>query len=285
MTLGDFIEESNLKLSALYDNREKKNILDIIVEEEFGLKKHEIKGSQDATLSPSKLKHLHAIVSRLQQQEPIQYVLGVADFYGLKFKLDKHVLIPRPETEELVDFVIQDCKKISNPGPTILDIGTGSGCIPVTIKKYIPGAQVVATDLSKEALVIAQDNAGRNEVEVDFVHADFLDESSWENFDKMDIVISNPPYVTKDEFDNLHPRVKQFEPTQALKAENDDPFIFYKKIADFGFDHLNDNGHIYVELNSNRSQVISDIFRNRGYQSIQLKQDLQGLDRILKVGK
>ena len=285
MTLGSFIEESNSNLSLLYDDRESKNILDIVVEETLGLKKQATRSSYNSLLSADEFNKMNSIVKRLLNGEPLQYILGVADFYGLRFKVNRHVLIPRPETEELVDMMIKDSKPMNIPGPAVLDVGTGSGCIAVTVKKHIPQAEVSAVDLSREALQVAKENAAHNRVEINFLQKDFLSEENWPMLGKQDVIVSNPPYVTRPEYHRLHERVRNFEPKMALLAEADFPLIFYRKLCAFGLMYLNEGGIMYVELNSNHSMKIVDMFAKERYAFIKLTRDLQGRDRMLKVRK
>jgi release factor glutamine methyltransferase len=220
-------------------------------------------------------------VKRLEANEPVQYVLGSADFYGMKLKVNRHVLIPRPETEELVDYAIKALLPLSkSKSLSILDIGTGSGCIAIALKKNLPGCKVTGIDVSRDAISIARENAENLHCHVNFSTVDFLDESRWQQFDTFDAIISNPPYVTKDEFSELMPRVRDFEPHLALIASHPDPFIFYRKIALFSKTHLNNDGIIFIEMNGTHAKTINSFFMEAAFKT-SITKDLQGIERIL----
>lgn len=259
-------------LQQFYDEREAGNIFGIIHDDVFSLA---------VALNEESVNELKAIITQLQQHKPIQYILGEADFYGLKFKVSPAVLIPRPETEELVHHIIQHIKKI-NRKISLLDIGTGSGCIPITIKKNTVETSIEAIDVSEEALAIAKHNATFNDVEVGFKKIDFLDESNWKQLSQFDIIVSNPPYITEAEFNELDKKVKEQEPEIALIALHENPFIFYELIAKFGKEKLNANGVIFCELNALHAESINEIFSLAGYKTEIIK-DLQGMNRMIKA--
>jgi release factor glutamine methyltransferase len=280
MEIGEALRHFIKSVSQHYDTREAVNIFRIIHEDVFHCTKK---------ISDADLQKLIRIIERLQTNEPIQYILGEADFYGLKFRVSPHVLIPRPETEELMNAVIKEVQnskfKAQNNEPVkILDIGTGSGCIPVTLKKNIPAADIMAVDVSQAALNIAEDNAMLNNVEIRFMQLDFLDENNWKQLDRFDIIVSNPPYITETEFLALYKRVAAFEPKIALIADNVDAFIFYRKIAQFGNTHLNQNGKLYLELNAAHAFEIESVFSGLGYDT-KLHKDLNSKYRFLTVKK
>jgi release factor glutamine methyltransferase len=264
---------ADMEMEKIYDHQEAGNIFDIIHEDVF---------NSIPEFSEADVDRLSEIIERLKKHEPIQYILGEADFYSLKFKVTPDVLIPRPETEELVNAVIQEIRKSGNQKSEILDIGTGSGCIPITLKKNLPDVQVTSIDVSQKALLVAEENAERNETEIYFIRHDFLEEQLWNEFGSYDIIVSNPPYITKTEFNALDKKVKEFEPQTALIAPRTDPFIFYRKIAVFAQTHLNSNGRIFLELNAAHADEISQIFSQAGFNTAVLK-DLQGKNRMLKA--
>lgn len=222
------------------------------------------------------------IINRIINHEPIQYITGVAPFYGFFFHVDKNVLIPRPETEELVYTIEKYIKRQGNLAPKILDIGTGSGCIPITINKLFPKAIVVGIDLSEDALNIARANNDRLKTRVTFKRCDFLEETSWVDLGEFDIIISNPPYIPHREKNAMTSNVLDYEPHLALFVEDDDPLIFYRKIFEFGERHANDVA-IFLECNEYNAGEVLSLFEATYH--AQIIKDLQGKDRIVAAQK
>ncbi|MDR1984339.1 MAG: peptide chain release factor N(5)-glutamine methyltransferase [Prevotellaceae bacterium] len=214
----------------------------------------------------------------LQQHTPIQYVLGFTEFYGLKFSVDKNVLIPRPETEELVNLIITENKDAK----TIIDIGTGSGCIAVVLAKNIENAKIYALDISEKAIAKARQNAENNNVCIEFFCKDILSENNFIQT-KFDCIVSNPPYVRECEKSEIKQNVLDFEPHSALFVPDDDALKFYKVIADFAISHLADNGKIYVEINENLAMETQNLFVQKGFKFIELHKDLNSKNRMLKI--
>ncbi len=235
----------------------------------------------EKTVSESELLKIHFAVKDLLNNKPVQYILGYTEFYDLKFEVNTDVLIPRPETEELVDLVIKE--NISKQGIDILDIGTGSGCIAISIKKHIPGAKVTAIDISAGALNVAKRNAEKNNLETDFRQIDFLDERSREKLSEFDIIVSNPPYVRKLEKERMKKNVLDYEPDIALFIDDDDPFVFYNAIAEFAKYHLKENGKVYCEINQYLGEDTADIFIAAGFNEVEVIDDINGNARILKA--
>ena len=221
-------------------------------------------------------------LERLKNHEPIQYILGETEFYGLKFKVNPSVLIPRPETEELVEWV-----KPPHPPkggflsgtPTLLDVGTGSGCIAVALKKKYPSATVSAIDISAEALKVASENAALNQVDVEFIQDDILHPATTDR--KWDVIVSNPPYIPASEQRYLHKNVTDFEPHLALFVQDNDPLIFYRKIAEFALSHLTAGGRLYVEIHQSLGRQCCQLLESMGFQSVELRKDLSGNDRMI----
>ena len=221
-------------------------------------------------------------LERLKNHEPIQYILGETEFYGLKFKVNPSVLIPRPETEELVEWV-----KPPHPPkggflsgtPTLLDVGTGSGCIAVALKKKFPSANVSAMDISPEALALAKENAALNEVNIEFIQDDILHPAATDR--KWDVIVSNPPYIPASEQRYLHKNVTDFEPHLALFVQDNDPLIFYRKIAEFALSHLSAGGRLYVEIHQSHGRQCCQLLESMGFQSVELRKDLSGNDRMI----
>ena len=221
-------------------------------------------------------------LERLKNHEPIQYILGETEFYGLKFKVNPSVLIPRPETEELVEWVKPPHPPkggVLSGTPTLLDVGTGSGCIAVALKKKFPSANVSAMDISPEALALAKENAALNEVNIEFIQDDILHPAATDR--KWDVIVSNPPYIPASEQRYLHKNVTDFEPHLALFVQDNDPLIFYRKIAEFALSHLTAGGRLYVEIHQSLGRQCCQLLESMGFQSVELRKDLSGNDRMI----
>lgn len=212
----------------------------------------------------------------LREKKPIQYIFGETEFYGLRFFVNENVLIPRPETEELIEQIL-----LSHPKSQvkILDIGTGSGCIPIVLKKHLPQSSVSAIDVSEKALELAKVNAEYHQTDIDFLHMDFLRDPT-KDLPKFDIIVSNPPYIAQSEADEIFDQVKNFEPKIALFVPDENPLIFYQKIADFAQNHLHADGKIFVEINQHLGKATQTIFEKQ-YKQVKLIKDLSGNDRII----
>jgi release factor glutamine methyltransferase len=220
------------------------------------------------------------IIERLNQSEPVQHIIGSTYFCNLEFKVSPSVLIPRPETEELVRLVVKDCYWDEDP-VKILDIGTGSGCIAIALDRFMSFAKVWGWDVSDDALAIAQENAHRLLSEVTFEKYDILKEDTFEG--QFDCVVSNPPYVTYSEQTSMEPNVLRFEPHLALFVEDTDPLLFYRAIADFCLKHLKNTGACYVEINEHFGAATKQLFAEKGFKKVEVIQDMYGKDRIVKA--
>ncbi|GHS91170.1 release factor glutamine methyltransferase [Bacteroidia bacterium] len=255
------------------------------------IKPHEIPLCKDKEISPYERQRIEDIVLRLQNYEPIQYILGETEFYGMTFTVNRNVLIPRPETEELVELIINTytahrvpCTTHCEPY-TILDIGTGSGCIAVSLAKYLPQARVYAIDNSEKALETAKYNASINKVDVQFIRQDIFEVFPSGIFpEKWDIIVSNPPYITTSEQKSMARNVLDHEPHNALFVPDQDPLLFYKYIAGFGKKYLKENGEIYVETSALHGSDTEKMFLSERYSSVELIKDISGKDRIV-MGK
>jgi release factor glutamine methyltransferase len=225
------------------------------------------------------LLKIHFAVKDLLKKRPVQYVLGKTEFYGLPFIVNSKVLIPRPETEELVALVIDEVKPENNL--RILDIGTGSGCIAIALKENFPKAQIIAIDVSSFALEVARENAKRNSVEIDFRVCDFLNKDSWNTLGIFDVVISNPPYVRHLEKVQMKSNVLDYEPEIALFVENGNPLLFYAQIAEFGKKHLHKDGRIFCEINQYLHKETVNLFEQYTYKDVQVLKDIFGNFRIV----
>ncbi len=280
------------ELNQIYGKDEVASFFYLGLEHHLNVARIQLQLEPEFTLSKPETDFFFEILEGLKQQKPIQYLLGETEFYGLQFNVNENVLIPRPETEELVGWIIKDSKfKSQNSEPIkILDIGTGSGCIAISLAKHLSEAQVFAVDISESALKIAKENADRNGVEVEFIKADILEFSLWEDvalqkIGFFDIIVSNPPYVRELEKREIKPNVLDNEPHLALFVENGNPLIFYKAITDFAVDKLKSNGSLYFEINQYLGQETKQLLVDAQFEAIELRKDLNGNDRMLKGTK
>jgi release factor glutamine methyltransferase len=269
------------QLESIYDQDEARNIAHLVLEYITGKTRTEWISSRPITLNAAQVEQLNGFIPRLINHEPVQYVLNEAWFCGLKFYVDKNVLIPRPETEELVEWVIANCR-FPVDELKILDIGTGSGCIPIALKRRIRKAEVWSCDSSEAALKTARYNSENLGAVINFLHMDFLDEKQRVTLPSFDIIVSNPPYVPAGNKSAMRPNVLQFEPASALFVPDGDPFIFYKAIARFGLTHLLNNGAIYTEIHEDLGQQVIDLYQKEKF-STELKKDMQGKERMVRA--
>ena len=265
-------------LKAKYHEKEAKAMARMILEDYFAIKMLDIYMGKDIVFSEKNKEELRKILLRLNKYEPIQYVLGKALFCGYLFKVTPDVLIPRPETEELVEWVFQSCDSLNS----VLDIGTGSGCIAVAISKKYPMARVVSCDISNAALSIARENNEYNHSTVEFEYLDILHELPNGNFD---VIVSNPPYVCPSEKELMEKNVLDWEPYQALFVPQEDPLLFYKRIAFIGLNILNDGGQLFFEINPLYKNEILMMLSSLEYKKIEIKKDFAGKNRMVKAIK
>ena len=296
-----FIQE----LAPIYDIGESESFFYLILEEKQKLKRIDLALNPDLTFSDEEILVWNSILEQLKKEIPIQYLLGKTSFYGLEFEVNVNVLIPRPETEELVEWIIQSKKlgvgsrktedgsrKLEDGSQKIkiLDIGTGSGCIAISLSKNIPNAQVFAIDVSEKALATAQKNATLNQVEVNFIKTDILITDDLEklptsNFQLpayFDIIVSNPPYVRELEKAEIKKNVLDNEPHLALFVEDNDALIFYRKIAELAQKSLSPNGQLFFEINQYLGKEMIDLLEKMGFRNIELRQDIYGNDRMIR---
>ena len=261
MNAYTFYRQFLKQLQNFYSSGESAVITDLVFEKFADLKKIDLIKFPDLILSELQFKDLNDALKQLFDLKPVQYVVGEAWFYKLKFIVNPSVLIPRPETEELVSMIIDFAKL--NSVKTIIDIGTGSGCIPISIKNNVPALNVTSLDISAKALVTASQNAIANEVEINFIKLDFLNENKWKELEKYDIIVSNPPYIPYSESNLIPKNVKEYEPEVALFV--DEALIFYKKIAQFGKSHLKINGKIFMEVHEDFANQVLQHFIEESY--------------------
>ena len=278
MTTAQALKHTVQPLLDIYDPGESLSIASIVLEDAFGIKPAQI--SAKTKLDNEQVAQLNSIIQRLLAHEPVQYVMGQAAFYGYRFKVNPAVLIPRQETEESVHWVLETCKQYPEIH-SILDIGTGSGCIPISIKKRRPDLDVHALDVSAAALEVAQENAQALGADVHFYEVNILDKKAWKQLPKFDLIVSNPPYVTEDERPILPKNVVDYEPHLALFAGGNDAQRFVKKIAEFGVKHLNPGGWLFLETNEFYVPISAEVLAKNGYVEVETRKDLNGRDRMI----
>jgi release factor glutamine methyltransferase len=280
MTIKEIHNKYVTSLKEIYSDGEANAITNIVFEHYVKITTSDLFIKANETIPSEILNNIESALERLLKNEPMQYIIGEAWFYNLPFHVNNNVLIPRPETEELVHEAISFLK--TTHGKSILDIGTGSGCIPISIKKNIPAANVVAIDVSEAALEVAKENAIRNNAEIDFRRIDFLDEQNDASFFSFDVIISNPPYIPEDEKELLDKNVMQHEPHLALFVPQKDPLIFYKRIALFAENQLAIGGRIFLETHENFAKETAALFLEKKY-LVEIKKDMQGKERMLII--
>jgi len=282
MTIKEIQQQYLTELEKIYSLGEAAVITTMIFESIANISKQDLLLRPNVDIENNTEINLITALKRLQQYEPIQYVIGKAWFYNVAFTVNEAVLIPRPETEELVLEAINFLKL--HESKNVLDIGTGSGCIPISIKKNIAGANVTSLDVSNDALKLAAKNASDNAVEISFLHLNFLEEKNHLALPKFDVIISNPPYIPENEKNNLDKNVAKYEPHVALFVPQNDPLLFYKKILIFAGDHLKKDGKIFLEIHEDFAAETANLFTEKNYQVI-IKKDMQGKERMLIINQ
>lgn len=310
MTIGVAHQQLLSQLGGRYESGEAAAITDLVMENITGLGKLDRLFEKNKLLSKLMEERLDRYLSELLQFRPIQYVLGEAWFAGLRFSVNEAVLIPRPETEELVAWIVAEARLREQSNPRvratsaqtdernglegqgagtdgrscvrILDIGTGSGCIAVALKKALPAASVYGCEISAAALEVAAANALAHQAAVDFFRMDILDPAAWEGQPRFDIIVSNPPYIPIAQKQYMDDHVVHYEPHQALFVDDDDPLQFYRQIARFARLHLNPHGQVYVEIHAGSGDAVSDIFNVEGLSASVIKKDMQGKERFVR---
>lgn len=283
MLLNEFRQHFYDQLIPLYGREETQTFFYELAAFYLSIKKHELVFNLDVLLTTSQQQHLDQALQRLIQQEPIQYIIGFSEFMGLSIQVTHEVLIPRPETEELVLWILEDLKQIEKPTIRILDIGTGSGCIAIALAKQLPQAEVYALDISKKALEVAQKNAQLHGVEIQFLDVNVLEVSTLNK--KFDIIVSNPPYVTPSEKSAMQANVLNFEPHTALFVPEDQPLLFYDAICRLAISDLASGGQLYLEINEAYGLPLIELLTRYNFTSYYLKKDLYGKDRMVKASR
>lgn len=268
------------EITAVYSENEAKSIVYLLLDTLVGLSKTDILVDKPVDTNID----FAPLVARIKSFEPIQYVLGVGDFYGRLFQVSPATLIPRPETEELIEPIIKFAQSLTHP-VSVLDIGTGTGCIAITIACEIQNGAVIAYDISEEALSVAKQNNERHQAGVQFVQKDILTYQHEKSEQLFDIIVSNPPYVTYREKDKMEANVLEYEPHLALFVENDNPLIFYKAIANYAFLNLAHNGFFMVEINQYLGAQTALVFKEKGFIEVEIIKDMFGRERFIKGRK
>ena len=277
MTLRDFRNQFTASLSEIYPKTEIDSFFILLAEEYLNFQSVDLVLKSDFYLNETKTSLFKEALSRLEKQEPIQYVLGKTEFYGNVFLVNKHTLIPRSETEELVSWILESAQSDTS----ILDIGTGTGCIPISLKKELDNAYISAIDVSEKALEIAKINAQQNNTEILFIRQDILKTEVLNN--SYDIIVSNPPYVRELEKEMMQKNVLDFEPETALFVEDSNPLVFYKKIAELAINHLNPDGLLFFEINEYLGEETLEVIKEVGFKHVEIKNDIFGKQRMIKA--
>ena len=268
-------------LKNIQDEQEIESFFFILTEYLHNLKRVDVALNPNFKLSDAEVEKWNIILADLQQEKPIQYITGEAWFYGLRLEVNENTLIPRPETEELVEWIIESQKsKVQSQKCEILDIGTGTGCIPISLKTNLPQANVSAIDVSEKALEVAKRNAVSNKVDISFIQADILEVEDLSQY--FDIIVSNPPYVRNLEKQEIKKNVLDYEPHLALFVEDTDALLFYRKIAQLALKNLSPNGLLFFEINQYLGKETVELLDNLGFKNIELKKDIYGNDRMIK---
>jgi release factor glutamine methyltransferase len=265
-------------LLPLYEKREAESLLAILVQHFFGLSRASLLAKSDFRLSESEMLQLHFAVKELKKYRPVQYIIGETEFFGLNIKVNDAVLIPRPETEELIQLIVANEKK---QGLHILDIGTGSGCIAIALAKSLSKAQLTGIDISTAALELASENCAVHAVDILLMEMNILDRKTWNATTQYELIVSNPPYVTHAERSRMQENVLGYEPHQALFVPDDKPLLFYESIFEFSMNHLKKKGRFYVEINETKANAIAEMADARGFIDVIIHKDIHGKNRFV----
>jgi release factor glutamine methyltransferase len=269
------------ELSPFFDVMEIDQFFYLTLEKRHQLKRLDLALNPNFEITVEEEQYWDSVLSQLKMQKPIQYILGETSFYGLTFQVNEHTLIPRPETEELVQWILETYP--TNSQISLLDIGTGTGCIPITLKKKLPKVTVFALDVSEKALEVATKNASMNQVDVTFLQNDILATTMLEQ--QFDVIVSNPPYVRELEKKEINTNVLKFEPHLALFVADNDALLFYRKIAQLAQEYLQPNGQLFFEINQYLGTEMIALIASYGFTEIELRQYVYGNDRMLRAVK
>lgn len=289
MKISELKSSFKSSLEGLYPLEEVQSFFDILAEKYLSLSRIQIALKPDAKVSEEASERFEKAILRLKKQEPIQYIIGETEFYGLLFKVNQHTLIPRPETEELVEWIVSEQASATQKDNsiTVLDIGTGSGCIAISLAKNLLNSEVHAVDISSEAIKMARQNAVENGVAVEFFQTDVLKAKSLpsgavQSEKRYDIIVSNPPYVRELEKEQMQPNVLDYEPETALFVHDNDPLLFYRVISRLAKTSLKPGGTLFFEINEHFGNEVMVLLKDEGFNKIEVKQDIYGKDRMVK---
>ena len=286
LPVNDYFKSIVLKLKALYPAEEARAMAERLYEHYLHLSPSQRVISAAMVVDDDKISLVDEAVTKLLRNIPLQYVLGSAFFMGMDFMVNPSVLIPRPETEEMVSLILKQYSvRKTGHKLSILDIGTGSGCIPIALKRFIPDSNVSAIDISKEALKVASENAVINNAGINFIHADILDHTQWDELPQFDLIVSNPPYVTNEEKKQMQRNVLDHEPHNALFVPDDDPLVFYREIMALAKIKLCEAGSLWFEINEKFGYDLRDMALNQGFKEVNIIFDFRGKSRFLQCFK
>jgi release factor glutamine methyltransferase len=280
-TVGKLFDELVNELEELYSPNEAENIMRLVFQEKLGLSRVQLALQKQLELDDKNRKIVFQIAEKLMEGQPVQQLIGSVHFLNARLRINKNVLIPRPETEELVQWIVQESK--DNKEFMVLDIGTGSGCIAISLAQALEEAYVTALDISQSAIELARINAIANNAQVDFTNMDILLEENWKRLKFFDVIVSNPPYIRESEKEDMHVNVKNHEPKEALFVSDENPLIFYERISEMGTKHLTKSGKLYFEINEAFGSEVKKMLKNKGYKDIKLKKDISGKDRMVRA--
>ena len=282
MKIKDIQDIFHKELDVIYGKEEVDSFFFMILDDYFNIFRIELALNPGLSITKEEQVPVFKALDELKNEKPIQYILGKTEFFGLHFKVNSHVLIPRPETEELVDWILQNANIESEL--SILDIGTGSGCIAISLARHLVNSEIFALDVSPEAIELASENAVLNNVKVDFIQANILDDSiEGKRFNKYDIIVSNPPYVMERNKDQLKPNVLNYEPHAALFVEDNDPLKFIRAISNFALANLKNEGLLYFEINEFMGVQVKELLEDHEFTNIELKKDMHNKYRMIKA--
>lgn len=279
-TIQTLRENIKKELAGLYPEREIDSIIEVLCHYRLDLRRHETAMRKHEILMPPDHEWFQRAVKSLKEMTPVQYITAETEFFELTLKVGPEALIPRPETEELVQWVLKDH---AGERCSILDIGTGSGCIALALAKNLPDATVYATDVQKKTIDLARENARRLGLEISFILHDLREESLPEGLLRLDLIVSNPPYIPMREKESMDANVRDFEPHTALFVPDEDPLVFYRHIARFSLQALRPGGILYVEIHENYGRQVHELFEQAGFREIEIHQDINGKDRMCKA--
>jgi release factor glutamine methyltransferase len=277
------VDEFRDKLSSQYEPAELMQFVYLLFEEAMGWTKTKVHMEPGFVLEGEKTAYFRDAMEQLKRNRPIQYIIGATDFVNTRIRVREGVLIPRPETEELVAMILKDFAHSQYERLSVLDIGTGSGCIALALKKEMPCFEVHALDLSPVSLQVTNENAALNHCEINVIASDILDRSSWPDFPGYSIIVSNPPYIPESDRLSMQPNVLDYEPREALFVPDKDPLVFYTAIAEFAFLHLVRPGFLYLEINERFGRELKNMLISMGYDRPEILKDIHGKDRFIRA--